>query len=64
MLEVGDKAPSFTLPDQNGEKVTLSKLKGETASSTSTPAPTPQAARPKPAACVIAAPSTRRPAHA
>lgn len=30
MLEAGDKAPDFTLPDQNGEPVTLSKLKGET----------------------------------
>ena len=30
MLAPGDKAPDFTLPDQNGEKVTLSKLKGET----------------------------------
>jgi thioredoxin-dependent peroxiredoxin len=30
MLAEGDKAPSFTLPDQNGEKVKLSDLKGET----------------------------------
>lgn len=30
MLEPGDKAPSFTLPDQNGEKVKLSDLKGQT----------------------------------
>ena len=30
MLEPGDKAPSFTLPDQNGEQVKLSGLKGET----------------------------------
>ena len=30
MLEVGDKAPNFTLPDQSGEKVRLSQLKGET----------------------------------
>jgi len=30
MLEAGDRAPSFTLPDQDGEKVSLSKLKGET----------------------------------
>ena len=30
MLEAGDKAPSFTLPDQNDEKVRLSELKGET----------------------------------
>jgi peroxiredoxin Q/BCP len=26
----GDAAPDFSLPDQNGEKVTLSDLRGET----------------------------------
>ncbi|HEU5105401.1 MAG TPA: thioredoxin-dependent thiol peroxidase [Solirubrobacterales bacterium] len=30
MLAEGDKAPSFTLPDQNGDKVKLSDLKGQT----------------------------------
>ena len=30
MLAEGDKAPNFTLPDQNGDKVKLSDLKGET----------------------------------
>ena len=30
MLAEGDKAPSFTLPDQNGDKVKLSELKGQT----------------------------------
>lgn len=30
MLEPGDKAPAFTLPDQNGDKVKLSDLKGQT----------------------------------
>ncbi|HET7509137.1 MAG TPA: thioredoxin-dependent thiol peroxidase [Solirubrobacterales bacterium] len=30
MLAEGDKAPSFSLPDQNGEQVKLSDLKGET----------------------------------
>jgi peroxiredoxin Q/BCP len=30
VLSEGDKAPDFTLPDQNGEKVKLSDLKGET----------------------------------
>jgi thioredoxin-dependent peroxiredoxin len=30
MLEAGDRAPAFTLPDQNGAKVKLSDLKGET----------------------------------
>ena len=29
MLKPGDKAPDFSLPDQNGEKVKLSDLKGE-----------------------------------
>jgi peroxiredoxin Q/BCP len=30
VLEPGDKAPSFTLPDQNGNPVRLSDLKGRT----------------------------------
>ncbi len=30
MLEPGDKAPAFTLSDQNGEKVKLSDFKGQT----------------------------------
>jgi thioredoxin-dependent peroxiredoxin len=30
VLAEGDKAPSFTLPDQNGDKVKLSDLKGQT----------------------------------
>ncbi|HEU5062891.1 MAG TPA: thioredoxin-dependent thiol peroxidase [Solirubrobacterales bacterium] len=30
MLSEGDKAPGFTLPDQNGEKVKLSDFRGET----------------------------------
>jgi peroxiredoxin Q/BCP len=30
VLAEGDKAPAFSLPDQNGEKVKLSDLKGET----------------------------------
>jgi len=30
MLAEGDKAPSFTLPDQNGDEVKLSDLKGQT----------------------------------
>ena len=30
MLGVGEKAPDFTLPDQNGEEVTLSDLQGGT----------------------------------
>jgi thioredoxin-dependent peroxiredoxin len=31
MLEPGDRAPAFTLSDQDGEKVKLADLKGETA---------------------------------
>lgn len=30
MLEPGDRAPSFTLPDQNGDAVKLSDFKGQT----------------------------------
>jgi peroxiredoxin Q/BCP len=30
VLEAGDEAPDFTLPDQEGEPVTLSDLRGET----------------------------------
>jgi thioredoxin-dependent peroxiredoxin len=30
MLEPGDQAPDFTLPDQNGDPVALSKLRGQT----------------------------------
>ena len=30
MLAEGDKAPNFTLPDRNGDKVKLSDLRGET----------------------------------
>jgi peroxiredoxin Q/BCP len=29
MLEAGDAAPDFTLPDQDGEELTLSSLRGE-----------------------------------
>jgi thioredoxin-dependent peroxiredoxin len=28
-LEPGDTAPDFTIPDQNGEPVTLSELRGK-----------------------------------
>ena len=30
MLEPGQTAPDFTLPDQDGRQVTLSDLRGET----------------------------------
>lgn len=30
MLQAGDKAPDFTLPDQNGEEIRLADLRGET----------------------------------
>src|SRR5262245_12625257 len=30
MLEAGDKTPDFTLPDQHGDDVTLSSLRGQT----------------------------------
>jgi peroxiredoxin Q/BCP len=30
MLETGDQAPDFTLPDQDGTPVTLSELRGQT----------------------------------
>lgn len=30
MLEAGQQAPDFTLPDQNGKQLTLSELRGET----------------------------------
>ena len=30
MIAAGDTAPDFTLPDQDGEEVTLSSLRGET----------------------------------
>jgi thioredoxin-dependent peroxiredoxin len=30
MIAAGEKAPDFTLPDQHGDQVTLSKLRGET----------------------------------
>lgn len=29
MLDAGDQAPDFTLPDQNGDPVTLSELRGQ-----------------------------------
>ena len=29
-LKPGDPAPDFTLPDQNGDPVTLSQLRGQT----------------------------------
>ena len=37
MLEVGTKAPDFTLPDQNGEMHSLSDYKGKSLSCTFIP---------------------------
>jgi thioredoxin-dependent peroxiredoxin len=30
MLEAGQRAPDFTLPDQDGDELTLSELRGQT----------------------------------
>lgn len=30
LLQIGDQAPDFTLPDQDGTPVTLSDLRGQT----------------------------------
>ena len=57
--QAGDIAPDFTLPDQSGEPVTLSDLKGKTSSSTSIPRPTPRAAPPRRAGSETTAPTTR-----
>ena len=40
MIETGAKAPDFTLPDQDGNEVTFSKLKGKTVVLHNHPAPT------------------------
>jgi peroxiredoxin Q/BCP len=40
MLEAGASAPDFTLPDQDGNEISLSDLNGETIASTSILAPT------------------------
>jgi hypothetical protein len=36
MLETGQLAPDFTLPDQDGEAVSLARLRGRKVASTST----------------------------
>ena len=61
MLEAGEKAPDFTLPDQNGERSGSPSLKGETVVLYFYPRADTPAARPRPAACATAAPTTRRP---
>ena len=64
MLETGEAAPDFTLPDQDGDAVTLSATcAAARSSSTSTPRPTPPAARRRPAACATTCPTTTRPAR-
>jgi peroxiredoxin Q/BCP len=30
LMDINDKAPDFTLPDQNGEKVSLKDFRGKT----------------------------------
>ena len=30
LMDINDKAPEFSLPDQNGEKVSLKDLRGKT----------------------------------
>ena len=55
MLEPGDKAPAFTLPDQDGNKVKLSDFKGETVVLYFYPAGRhARAARPRPAGSATA----------
>jgi peroxiredoxin len=64
MLAVGDKAPNFELPDQNGNLIKLSDLLGDqTLILFFTPAPTRPAAPPRPAVCATAAPTTKPPAR-
>ena len=60
VLAEGDQAPAFTLPDQNGDKVSCPTSKDRRWSSISIQGPTPPAARPRPAASATAAPSSRR----
>ena len=65
MIEAGQPAPDFTLPDQDGEPVTLVRpARPPRSSSTSTPRPTRRAARRRPAGSATTAPTTRPPARA
>ena len=64
MLEAGASAPDFTLPDQDGNEVSLSDLRGETVVLYFYPRADTPAARPRPAASATAAASTRPPAPA
>ena len=61
MLAEGDRAPAFTLPDQNGDKVKLSDLKGQTVVLYFYPKANTPAAPPRPAASVTARRITRPP---
>jgi AhpC/TSA family len=63
MLEAGDAAPDFTLPDQDGEELSLFSLRGETVVLYFIPAPTRRAVLPRPAAYAIVMPTTRPPAR-
>ena len=51
MIETGQAAPDFTLPDQDGEPVSLTTIGGRPSSSTSIPRPTRRAARRRRAGC-------------
>jgi len=59
-LEVGDKAPDFTLPTDGGRKVSLKALKGKTVVLTSILATTRPAARPRLAPSATRFPISRR----
>ena len=62
-LGPGDLAPDFELPDQDGEPVRLSALRGRPVVLTSIRRPTPPAARRRRAACATTCRTTTRPAR-
>ena len=62
MIDEGEKAPGFTLPDQDGREVSLEDFAGRTLVLYFYPRADTPAAPPRPAACVTARPTTRRPA--
>ncbi len=62
MIETGEKAPEFTLPDQDGNDVSLSDFAGKTVVLYFYPARIPLGAPPRPAAFATTCPTTPRPA--